>query len=120
MKVWVKWVSVFLGSWLSLNASAGSNHAFLTAGQLVQYCVSQDPRSIAFCEGYVLAINDAVVGGYLSDQIGICYPKGLKPADLRLKVVEYLARHSAIQGYVAEGPVAEALGANFPCENPPK
>ena len=120
MRVLAKLVLVFLGSWLSLSASAGSNHAFMTAGQLVQYCVSQDQRSKAFCEGYILAVNDTVVGGYLSDQIGICYPKGLSPADLRSEVVGYLVRNDVLQSYLAEGPVAEALSAAFPCENPPR
>lgn len=121
MKALVKWALVFLGSWLSVNSFAGSNHAFLTAGQLVQYCVSQDPRRLAFCEGYILAVNDTVAAGYLGEEIGICYPKGLNPTDLRLAVVEYLAKDitSAIQSYIAEGPVAEALNFQFPCENPP-
>ena len=119
MKQLAKWALVFLGSWLSISSYAGSNHAFLTAEQLIQYCVSQDPRRVAFCEGYILAVNDTVVAGYLKEQIGICYPKGLKPTDLRLAVIEYLAKDTALQSYIAEGPVAEALSFKFPCENPP-
>ena len=120
MRTWVKLALVFLGSWaVTNNAVAGSNHAFLTAAQLVQYCVSQDPRRVAFCEGYILAVNDTVVAGYLKEYIGICYPEGLQPTDLRLAVVEYLARQTALQTYIAEGPVAEALGFKFPCENSP-
>jgi len=120
MRRWAKWVLVFLGSTVTTITSAGSNHAFLTAGQLLQYCISQDQRSLAFCEGYILGINDTIVAGYLNDQIGICYPKGLKPSDLRVAVVEYLAKDTALQTYIAEGPIAEALSFKYPCENPPK
>lgn len=118
--IFKKWLKVFSGLLLILflisGVQAGSSDAFLRANQLYSFCNSEVELDNAFCEGYIVGLNDSVFSGHLNNFIQVCYPEGVMIEQLRLIIVKYMETVPDKLHFVAEGVVAEGLAKVFPCQ----
>ena len=115
-----KWHLIFSGLmlifFLTLSVQASSSDAFLRANQLYSLCSSDIKLDVAFCEGYIIGVNDSVFSGHLSNVFQVCYPAGVTIEQLRLVLVKYMETVPEKLQFVAEGIVAEGLATVFQCQ----
>ena len=104
---------VFFG--FSNKAYAGSNMLFFTGNQLYNLCRSDDRLNQSACEGYILAINDAIYSGYLSTHFSLCFPNGVGTSQLRLQLIKFMEKNPENLNYAAEGLVAKSLELSYAC-----
>ena len=118
--IFKKWLKVFSGLLLTLflisGVQASSSDAFFRANQLYSLCNSEVKFDNAFCEGYIIGVNDSVFSGHLNNAIQVCYPEGVTIEQLRLVLVKYMETVPEKLHFVAEGIVAEGLAAVFQCQ----
>jgi len=100
----------------SANIQAGSNVGFMQANKLYGLCTSKDDIAKGICEGYIMAVNDAMLSGHLGQIFNVCFPSGVTPTQARLVVAKYMERIPEKLHYIADGVVAESLVATFPCK----
>ena len=101
----------------SLSVISNSTASFVRGNQLFNICSSNSTADNAACEGYIMAINDSIYSGHLSNVFDICLPSGVSPSQLRLAIVKYMKTIPEKLHFVADGVVAEALATTFMCRS---
>ena len=102
-----------LGSFLS----AGSTKYFYNGTKLYNLCRAEIPIDEAFCEGYILGVQDAIYSGHLSEHFSVCLPEGVEPDQLRLQLIRFIKNNPDIMNFAAEGLVAKSLETSYACKN---
>ena len=100
---------------ISLSATANSTASFVRGNQLFDMCTSVSKIDNSACDGYIMAANDSIYSGHLSNVFNICIPSGVTPSQLRLVVVKHMKTIPGKLHFVADGVVAEALAITFRC-----
>ncbi len=111
-----KIVILIVGLLSSVNIQAGSNFGFMPANKLYSLCTSEDAIAKGVCEGYIMAVNDAMLAGHLGHIFNVCFPSGVTPTQARLVVIKHMETIPEKLHYIADGVVAESLVATFPCK----
>ena len=111
---------------LSLPAAAhAQRYSNITAGKLVELCISRDPRQVESCTAYIDGVADAAAlyqrlrprdaskGPPLPAYI--CVPGPTTGVQLRQTVVDFLRKHMDQATIQAGGIVLRALDETFTC-----
>jgi len=112
----IKIVILITSLMFSANIQAGSNVGFMQANKLYSLCTSEDAIAKGVCEGYIMAVNDAMLAGHLGHIFNVCFPSGVTPTQARLVVAKHMEQIPDKLHYIADGVVAESLVATFPCK----
>ena len=103
---------------LVMTASMGVQGAWLTGGQLLEDCESENYFVKGSCMGYIEGVGDSVAT--LAHWEGfaeyMCTPKGVTSGQFRLVVMKHLNKHPEELHLNAGGLVLIALSEAFPCE----
>ena len=92
----------------------------INGGKLYELCNSKNPYELGACDGYILAVLDAMHAGHLGKLFKVCTPNGVSVTQFRLVTIKHLASVPDKLQYLADGLVAQALGTTFPCKTDTK
>jgi len=103
---------------LVMTASMGVQGAWLTGGQLLEDCESENYFEKGSCTGYIEGVDDSAVT--LAHWEGfaeyICPPEGVTSGQFRKVVVKHLNENPEKLHMTASSLVLKALSEAFPCE----
>ena len=99
------------------NIYAGSNVQFLNGEKLLEICRDSKEVNQAACEGYILGIQDAINSGHLEKHLSLCFPKGVSPKDLRLKLINFIEVMPQTAKFSGESVVAKSLELHYKCKS---
>ena len=118
----IRIILLFLGFYCStLPAKNDGAYSFMTAGQLLRVCESQEPFQYGACLNYISGTVDTLnmlmdIGAVTAD--AYCLPANITQTRLRFVTIEYLKKAPAVHHYLAADQVARALDMAFPCQQP--
>ena len=103
--------------WLLSGSSsfAASSFYFLDGNQLYNVCSSADLKERALCEGYLMAVNDAIYSGYLEQHFSLCFDKLVGPTQIRLSVIKFMEQNPDLLNFIGEGIIAKYLQTVYAC-----
>jgi Rap1a immunity proteins len=99
-----------------VTAEGKAVRTFLNGNRLVEHCSAAGyGYEYGLCEGYVMAIADAISGGDTVLGYTACIPLPVDGNQVREIVVAALHRDVAVRHAAARGLVAKAIAEAFPC-----
>ena len=103
---------------LVMTASMVVQGAWLTGGQLLEDCESENYFEKGSCTGYIEGVDDSAVTLAHWEGLAepICIPGGVTSGQLRLVVMKHLNKHPEELHMTASSLVLKALFEAFPCE----
>ena len=103
---------------LVMTASMGVQGAWLTGGQLLEDCESENYFDKGYCLGYIVSVHDTVatLAGWKGFAEYICTPQGVTAGQFRKVVVKNLNENPEELHMAADSLVLNALSEAFPCE----
>ena len=103
---------------LVMTASMGVQGAWLTGGQLLEDCESENYFEKGSCMGYIEGVGDSVatLANWEDFAEYICTPQGVTSGQLMLVVVKNLNENPEELHMTASSLVLKALSEAFPCE----